>query len=179
MTPRLRNTILFCSSQKLPRLCFGPLKGLMSLHGALVRHLAQPLPHVLLPELQRIKDAVVLVCCSRRRGPRTLSRTTDTNLDCAFVENALVPKIGFVLGPPVRPPDHCYKARGNGWRFSGTNRSRQKLLLTQQLHGNSIHERMEIFQIFFYRPTTVAQCGGVWWHVHKRKTKTPCAMENK
>ena len=27
-------------------------------------------------------------------------------------------------------------------------------------HGNSIHERMEIFQIFFCRPTTVALCGG-------------------
>ena len=29
------------------------------------------------------------VCGTRRRGPRTPSRTTDANLDCAFVENAL------------------------------------------------------------------------------------------
>ena len=39
---------------------------------------------------------------ARRRGPRTLSRITDANLDCAFVENAL--KIGRALAPPVRPP---------------------------------------------------------------------------
>ena len=29
------------------------------------------------------------VCRARRGGPRTLSLTTDANLDCAFVENAL------------------------------------------------------------------------------------------
>ena len=29
------------------------------------------------------------VCRARRRGPRTPSTTTDANLDCAFVENAL------------------------------------------------------------------------------------------
>ena len=42
------------------------------------------------------------VCRTRRGGPRTLSRTTDANLDCAFVETALVfvvPKIG-----KPRPP---------------------------------------------------------------------------
>ena len=36
-----------------------------------------------------------------------MSRTTDANLDCAFVENALifvVPKIGVCPGPPWRPP---------------------------------------------------------------------------
>ena len=55
---------------------------------------------------------------------------------------------------------HYYKARGNGWRFSGsTNRSKSCYYYTA-FHGNSIHERMEIFQIFFCRPTTVALCGG-------------------
>ena len=29
------------------------------------------------------------MCCTRRGGPRTPSTTTDANLDCAFVENAL------------------------------------------------------------------------------------------
>ena len=29
------------------------------------------------------------VCHARRAGPRTPSTTTDANLDCAFVENAL------------------------------------------------------------------------------------------
>ena len=33
------------------------------------------------------------MCRARRRGPRTPTRTTDANLDCAFVENAIV----FVL----------------------------------------------------------------------------------
>ena len=30
------------------------------------------------------------VCRARRGGPRTPSTTTDANLDCAFVENALI-----------------------------------------------------------------------------------------
>ena len=30
------------------------------------------------------------VCRARRGGPRTLSTTTDANLDCAFVKNALI-----------------------------------------------------------------------------------------
>ena len=46
------------------------------------------------------------MCRARRGGPRTLSRTTDANLDCAFVENALVfviPKIGCAWTPPICP----------------------------------------------------------------------------
>ena len=42
------------------------------------------------------------VCRARYGGPRTASRTTDTNLDCAFVENALVfvvPKIEVAWAP--------------------------------------------------------------------------------
>ena len=42
------------------------------------------------------------MCCARRERPRTPPRTTDANLDCVFVENALVfldPKIGGP-GPP-------------------------------------------------------------------------------
>ena len=41
------------------------------------------------------------MCCAKRRGPRTPSRTPIVNLDCAFVENALlfvVPKLGAL--PP-------------------------------------------------------------------------------
>ena len=34
------------------------------------------------------------MCHARRVGPRTPSTTTDTNLDCAFVENAL---FSFIL----------------------------------------------------------------------------------
>ena len=45
-------------------------------------------PRALLPELPIYKDTVRFAC-ARRGGPRTLSTTTDTNLDCAFVENAL------------------------------------------------------------------------------------------
>ena len=45
------------------------------------------------------------VCCTRRGGPRTPSRTTDSNLDRAFVENTLVfvvPKSGGAR-PPLGP----------------------------------------------------------------------------
>ena len=46
---------------------------------------------------------------ARRGGPRTLYITTDANLDCAFVENALfvAPKIGrarALLAPLMTPP---------------------------------------------------------------------------
>ena len=44
------------------------------------------------------------VCRAMDRGPRTLSKTADANLDCAFVETALVfvvPKIGGAPGPPL------------------------------------------------------------------------------
>ena len=50
------------------------------------------------------------VCLAKRPGPRTPSRTTDTNLDCALVENALVLGCSKYwgawasLGPPVRSP---------------------------------------------------------------------------
>ena len=40
---------------------------------------------------------------ARHGGPRTPTRTTDANLDCAFVENALVfvaPKIGRARASP-------------------------------------------------------------------------------
>ena len=46
------------------------------------------------------------VCCARRRSPRTSSRKTDANSDCALVENIflfVVPNIGGP-GPPLRPP---------------------------------------------------------------------------
>ena len=42
-------------------------------------------PRALFPELQRYQYTVM----SRRRGPRTPSKTADANLDCAFVENSL------------------------------------------------------------------------------------------
>ena len=41
---------------------------------------------------------------ARHKGPRTPSRTTDANVDCAFVENALVfvvPKIGWAQAPLI------------------------------------------------------------------------------
>ena len=54
---------------------------------------ARDLPYALLPELKRYKDIVRCVAL----GVEVLSRTSDANLDCAFVENALVfivPKLG-------------------------------------------------------------------------------------
>ena len=68
-------------------------------------------PRALLPELQRYKDTVRCAALGAEvRGPRTPSRTTDANLDCAFVENALlfvVPNIGGArapLGSPLSAP---------------------------------------------------------------------------
>ena len=46
-------------------------------------------PRALLPEIQRYKDTISQVCRARRKGPGTPSKTSDANLDCAFVENAL------------------------------------------------------------------------------------------
>ena len=43
----------------------------------------------------------------RHRGPRTLSKTTDANLDCTFVENELLfvaLKIGRARAPLILPP---------------------------------------------------------------------------
>ena len=57
------------------------------------------------PELQR-NMGHRQVCGSRRSGPRKQSTTTDANLDCAFVENALVfivPKVGRARGPLGAP----------------------------------------------------------------------------
>ena len=42
------------------------------------------------------------MCRARHGGPRTASTTNDTNVGCAFVENALVfivPKIGWARAP--------------------------------------------------------------------------------
>ena len=41
---------------------------------------------VLFPDLPRIEDSRSWVCCTRCRGPRTHSRTTDSTLDCALIE---------------------------------------------------------------------------------------------
>ena len=65
MTPHRGNTILFCSSQQLPRLRLMHASGTAEIQGH------------------------CQVWRARRGGPRTLSTTADTNLDCAFVENAL------------------------------------------------------------------------------------------
>ena len=57
---------------------------------------------VLLPDLQRYKENFR---CGKL-GSTTLSKTSDANIDCASVENALVfidPKIGRAHGPPRTP----------------------------------------------------------------------------
>ena len=80
MAPRRGNTFLFHSSQQLPRLRLGPLKGFLNCQGLLASCVASGTT-----EIQGHRQ----VCRARRKGPRTLSTTTDANLDCAFVENAL------------------------------------------------------------------------------------------
>ena len=56
MTPHRGKTILFRSSQQLPRLRLGPSKGFFELTQRPFRALNSP--HALLPELQRYKDTV-------------------------------------------------------------------------------------------------------------------------
>ena len=56
MTPCRGNTFLFRSSQQLPRLRLGPLKGFFELTQRPSRALDSP--YALLPELQRNKDTV-------------------------------------------------------------------------------------------------------------------------
>ena len=61
------------------------LKGFLSCHGAL---LGPRLASCIASGTTEIQGHCQ-VCRARRGGPRTPSTTTDTNLDCAFVENAL------------------------------------------------------------------------------------------
>ena len=59
------------------------------------------LPCKLLPELQRNKDTVRYAVLGAE-GSRTVSRTTDANLESWFIQRALVfvfPKIGGVAPP--------------------------------------------------------------------------------
>ena len=72
------------------------LEGLSELTLCPSRALASP--RVLVPELQTRGHCQV--CCARRRGPRTPSKTTDANLGCAFVENALIARNIGRLRPP-------------------------------------------------------------------------------
>ena len=76
MIPHRGNTILFRSSQQLPRLRLGPSKGFLSWHGALLE-----------------PSTCLVRCFPNYRDTRTPSTTTDANLDCAFVENALFTSI--------------------------------------------------------------------------------------
>ena len=41
------------------------------------------------------------MCRTRRGGPRTPPTTTDANLDCAYVENALVFDVPIVARPEM------------------------------------------------------------------------------
>ena len=91
--------------------------------------IALDLPRALLPVVQGKKDAVRCVALGvDSRGLRTPSRATDANLDCVFVENALV-LVALKIGgtSPPWPP----------WsRLGGTkNKTRRR----HRLFGNSIH----------------------------------------
>ena len=84
MTPHRGNTVLFRSSQQIPRLCFEPSKGFLSLAPFWGPRLASCFASGT-TEIQGHRQ----VWGARHEGPRTPSTTTDANLDCAFVENAL------------------------------------------------------------------------------------------
>ena len=72
MTPHWGNTVLFRSSQQLPRLRLGPRLASCVASGT--------------TEIQGHHQ----VCLARLGCPRIPSTKADANLDCAFAENALV-----------------------------------------------------------------------------------------
>ena len=78
--PQMVNTLL-PSSQQLPLLCLGPLKGFfeLTLHPSTRPQLA------LCVASGTTKIQGQCQFCSSKRGPTSLSTTFDTNLDCAFV----------------------------------------------------------------------------------------------
>ena len=104
------NTFLFHSSRPFPCLCPGLLKGFLSWQVAL------PEPSTRLIRYFRNKRGL-RTPSGRRGSPRTSSRTADANLDCAFVENALVFVVpnkgggGSLLLPPLLPPGLNYKPK--------------------------------------------------------------------
>ena len=105
MTPPGKHCIFVFSSQQLPSLLLGPLKGVLTWRPS--RTLDSP--RTLLRELQRNKNTAG-GCQARHGGPKTPSITNFANLDCVFIENALllvVPKIErphAPLGLPFTPP---------------------------------------------------------------------------
>ena len=88
MAPCRGKTLLFRSSQQLPRLRLGPAQKGCQLKPFKSPRLASCVASGTL-EIQGYR--------ARREGPGTLPRTIDAKLDCALVENSLlfvVPKIG-------------------------------------------------------------------------------------
>ena len=71
------------------------------------------------------------VCHARRRGPKTLLRITDTNFDCAFVENAHVfidPKIAWAWASLGHPVYRIFSPCGQKTSPSFTKQSRSWLM---------------------------------------------------
>ena len=85
MTTHRGNTILFRSSQQLPRLRLGPWRAFWADTAPFKGPRLTSCVASGTTEIQRHRQ----VWRARRGGPRTPSTTTDANLDCAFVENAL------------------------------------------------------------------------------------------
>ena len=90
MTPCLGNTILFRSSQQLPRLCLGPSKGFFELTRRPSR--ALNLPRALLPELQRKKDTVRGVVLGVEVPGRRQKQPTQTFVETNFLHQPLIVK---------------------------------------------------------------------------------------
>ena len=104
--------VLFGSSQQLPRHCLRPLKGFFSWHGAL-QVPSTCLDSCLASRTTENQGHRRQGWPARYRGPRTLSRTNDANLDCACVEK---PALLLVVstkagswGPRLPPPPCCDK----------------------------------------------------------------------
>ena len=87
MTPCQGNIFLFSSYQQSPHLRHGPLKGFLSWHSILL----EPSTRLVLCVWNYGETRTPAVRCALLGAevPETPPRTTDANLDCAFVEDAL------------------------------------------------------------------------------------------
>ena len=96
-----------------------------------------------------------------------------------FFMSQQAPFMGDIYWTILALLHHYYKARGNGWRFSGsTNRSTSKSCY-YLLHSFSrkFHSWENGDIPDFLLPTD--HRSSVWWrHVQRRETKTPCTIKN-
>ena len=113
MIPHWDNIFTFCFSQQLPCLCLGSLKGFLWADKAPFKG---PWLASCVASWATEKPGYSQVCRTRPRGPRTLSRTSDAKLNCAFcwkrtfLHRSLIVKSQQSRIELVTRPDHPFMA---------------------------------------------------------------------